>query len=277
MTRPVIRAALGRSEHRAALRAHHAGSALFDVELVEVTPISRAFAPMVRDSAFDLSEMALATALQARAYDRPIVLLPVILVSRHQAGALLCRADDSLSPGGLAGRRIGVRAYTQTTGLWVRGILADEHGLQAADLRWITFEDAHVAEYADPPWVERAAPGADMLEMLRAGALDAVIVGADVPVAQWLRPVFPDPAATAARFSSKHGFVPVNHIAAVTGALAQAHPDWLPELMRLLGGGTRAAVQPSVDLALRYMAEQALLPRTLRLNEAWAGLPETIA
>lgn len=275
--RTVLRVAVGRYPHTAALRAGQARSDLFDLDLADIAPITRAFAPMLREGAFDVSEMALGTALQALAYGKRIVLLPVVLSSRHQYGALLCRTESGLSPGALAGCRIGVRAYTQTTGLWLRGILAEEYRVRTQDLRWTTFEGAHVAEYPDPPWVERAPPGSEMLAMLRDGALDAIIVGNEVPDEPWLRPVFADPTAAGAGFVDRHGFVPVNHIAVVSRAVAEMHPDWLPELVRLLGGGTRAAVQPSIDLALRYMADQALLPRPLGSNEAWAGLPEEVA
>lgn len=273
----ILRLAVGRYPATAALRDGRARSALLDLDLAEVQPITRAFAPMLRDAAFDVSEMALGTALQALAYDKPIVLLPVVLASRHQYAALLCRADSDVAPGTLAGRRIGVRAYTQTTGLWLRGILMEEYGLSAQDIRWTSFEGAHVAEYNDPPWVERAPPGSDMLAMLHDGALDAVIVGNDVPGDPWLRTVFPDPVASGAKFLDRHGFVPVNHIAVVARPVAEAHPDWLPEIMRLLGGGsTRAAIQPAIDLALRYMADQALLPRPCDPATVWTGLPASI-
>ena len=97
---------------------------------------------------------------QAKAYGKPIVVLPVMVAARFQEAALLCRADSDLrGPADLAGRRVGVRAYSQTTGMWLRGILADDHGVRPDAMRWVTFEDTHVAEARDPPWAERAAPG----------------------------------------------------------------------------------------------------------------------
>src|SRR5215207_11162798 len=107
-------------------------------------------APMVREQRFDVSEIAIATFLQAKAHGKPLVLLPVVLAARFQQSALLCRADrDIRGPGDLAGRRVGVRAYSQTTGVWLRGILADAYGVPPEEVRWITFEDAHVAEVRD--------------------------------------------------------------------------------------------------------------------------------
>ncbi len=287
---PVLRAAVGAYKHTAALRSGQVASAKLRLEFADVPPINRAFAPMVREGRFDVCEMAIATFLQAKAYGKPLVLLPVTMAARFQEGALLCRAADSAirGPAGLAGRRVGVRAYSQTTGMWLRGILADGHGVRPDAVRWVTFEDAHVAEYRDPPWAERAPAGTDMLAMLRAGELDAAVVGNDVPNDPGLRSVFPDPAAAAEVFWHKHGFVPVNHLITVRRELAE-RPDLIAELLRMFrdakaaappgAGGRdplpagRAALRPAVELALCFSAEQSLLPRHLGTEEVWEGLP----
>src|SRR3954454_12829032 len=117
--------------------------------------------------------------------------------------------------------------------MWLRGILADGHGVQPDAIRWVTFEDAHVAEVRDPPWAERAAAGKDMLTMLRQGDVDAVIVGNDVPDDPALRTVFSDPAESAEAFWREHCFVPVNHMVTVRRDLARSRPDLIVELMRL--------------------------------------------
>ncbi len=284
---PVLRAALGRYNHTQPLFSGEVVSDRLRLDFTDVSPISRAFAPMVRDGAFDVSEMAIATFLQARAWNKPLVLLPLTMAARFQEAALLCRADSAIAgPADLAGRRVGVRAYSQTTGLWLRGILADDYGVRPEAVRWTTFEDAHVAEYRDPDGVERAPAGQDMLAMLHSGVLDAVIVGNDVPADPRLRTVFPDPAASGAAFVRRHGFVPVNHLVTVRRELAERRPDLVTELLRLFrdaqavapGGGaplpmSRDGLQPAIDLARRYAAEQGLLPRPLAAEEVWDGLP----
>lgn len=287
--RLVLRTAIGKYPHTEALRASRIPSDLVTLDVADIPTINRAFAPMVREQRFDVCEMAIATFLQAKAYGKPLVLLPVVLAARFQQPALLCRADSDIGgPDDLVGRRVGVRAYSQTTGVWLRGILADAHGVQPEKVRWITFEDAHVAEYRDPPWAERAAPGKDLLAMLRQGELDAVIVGNDVPDDPKLRTVFPDPEASAEAFWREHGFVPVNHLLTVRGELAQSRPNLILELVRMFREAKaaapprsdgrdpyptgRSALQPAVRLALRYMAEQGLLPRPLRIEDVWKGL-----
>ena len=236
---------------------------------------------MVREARFDVCEMAIATVLQARAYGKPLVLLPVTMAARFQEGALLCRADSAIAgPADLVGRTVGVRAYGQTTGMWLRGILQDGHSVRPEDVRWVTFEGAHVAEYADPPWATRAAPGQDMLAMLHAGELDAAVFGNDVPDDPALRPVFPDPAAAGEAFSCRYGFMPINHLVVVTRTLADTRPDLVAELLRLFAASGsalpmgRAALQPAIRLALRYCTEQGLLPGPLTPDAVWDGLPE---
>lgn len=287
---PVLRAALGPYQHTRALKSGAISSSKLRLDFADVSPISRAFAPMVRELRFDVCEMAIATFLQAKAYGKPLVLLPVTMAARLQETALLRRAGSAIAgPGDLAGRRIGVRAYSQTTGMWLRGILAESYGMRPQQARWITFEDAHVAEYADPPWAERAASGKELLAMLRAGEIDAAIVGADLPDDPQFRTVFPDPLAAGEAFHRRHGFVPVNHLVTMRRDLAEARPDIAADLVAMFKQAkaaaglaaaqeaalpmTRAALRPAVALALRYATEQGLLPRRLSEEEAWDGSP----
>ncbi len=278
-----LRTALGHYPGTAALHDGSVNSPAVALAFETVAPISRAFAPMVREQRYDVSELAIATVLQAIAADKPIVLLPVAVAARFQEQALLCRADSRIAgPGDLRGRRIGVRAYSQTTAMWLRGILAESEGLDSADMAWTIFEGAHVAEYADPPWAARAPAGADLLGMLRDGALDAVIVGNDVPDDPAFRTVFPDPAAAGAHFLARYGFKPVNHLVVVRRDLVAKRPGLVSELTALFTAaqqaappGTvlppigRAALRPVFEAAIRFAAAQGLVPGGTREADVW--------
>jgi 4,5-dihydroxyphthalate decarboxylase len=266
---------IGRTALTETLFTGAVASPVVRLELASISSISRAFAPMVREGRYELAEMAIATFLMAKAAGKDLVLLPVVLAARFQEGAMLCRADSDIrGPADLAGRRIGVRAYSQTTGMWLRGILADHYGLAPAAMHWTTFEAAHVAEYVDPPWAERASAGADMLAMLRAGALDAAIFGAETPAADDLRTVFPDPAAAGAEFLAEHGFVPPNHLLCLRGDVARAHPELPAELLRLFAAAGApvvepAALAPAISHAVRISVAQGLLAAPLMLEAVW--------
>jgi 4,5-dihydroxyphthalate decarboxylase len=183
-------------------------------------------------------------------------------------------------PHQLRGARVGVRAYSQTTGMWVRGVLAEMHNVSPDEVRWTTFEEAHLANFQDPPWCERAAAGATLEGMLRQGVLDAAIFGSDAPAG--FRTVFPDPGAASEAFRARHGFVPVNHLLVARSDVAR---DRATELMRLLGllrlsGAnvtTRAMLTPALNLAARWCAEQGLTRRVLSPSEIWHGTPHAFS
>src|SRR5262249_21665191 len=153
-------------------------------------------------------------------YNRPLVLLPAVMLGRFQQSFAIYNSDrGTLTPGDLEGRRVGIRSFTTTTGAWVRGILANDYGVNLDKVHWVTFEDPHVAEYKDT--TERAPPGKKIVEMLFGGELDAVIGDkSDDPRAKSL---FGDPEAAAKSWHQKHGVVPVNHLVVVTETLARSN------------------------------------------------------
>ncbi len=179
-----------------------------------------------------------------------------------------------------------MRAYSQTTGAWLRGILAESFGVTPQDVRWTTFEDPHVAEYSDPAFATRAKPGSALLDMLRADELDAVIVGNDKPTDPDLADVYPDAAAAGRDFVRRHGFVPVNHVIVAKQSVVDTQRDALMEFWAATKAAWadcpasqdlpigRKAIEPSVALALRYISAQSMLPRPMTEADIWAGLPD---
>ncbi|MBV9580132.1 MAG: ABC transporter substrate-binding protein [Chloroflexi bacterium] len=248
---------------------------------VEVVPANRAFRPMVNELKYDISELALVTLLLARAVDRPLVGVPVVLMQQSAYGMLLVRPDSPLrEPRDLEGRTIGVRAYTQTTGTWLRGMLHDQFGLRLDTLNWTTFEPAHVDGFVDPPNTRRAPEGKTLAGMLRDGEIDAAagLEPAEYPDLRWL---LPNPLDLEADFVRQTGIQPVNHTLVVRRDLVADNP-WLPgELFRMVGAA-KALVADSapldglernrgaIDLLARYAFEQRITPRTLTIEELFA-------
>lgn len=254
-----------------------------DLAFTEFKPTNRAFLPMAREQRFDFCEMAIVTFLQAKAYGKPLILLPAAMLSRFQHGLIVYNAARGpLTPKTLAGRRIGVRAYSQTTGAWVRGILENHYGADLSGVHWVTFEDAHVAEFRDPPGVERAGPDKKLEAMLLAGEIDAAI--GEFASDPRLKPLFPDPAAEGRKWYDQHGIIPVNHMVVMTEALAARHP-WVPaELYRLLLAGKTAAGLPkpgaldmipfgfepnrkNLEAIIQFSVQQGLIPRPVTIEE----------
>ena len=277
MTQILLRTALGKSPLVRALKEGAVGSDRVGFDFVEVEPVTRAFRRMTRTLEFDLCEIALTTHAQARAYGKPITALPAVLLRGLHHGALICRRDSLLrGPRDLVGTRVGVRAWSQTTGVWVRGILQDEYGVAPDSMTWVTEEDAHVQEFADPPFVQRIAPGQDLRAMLLSGEIDAAVALAGLDAAQ-VRTVIPDAAGAAAEWSRRTGVYPINHVVVVKDPLLTEHPWLADELMRvflqskqLAGDSVPYGIEanrPAIELLMRYAAAQGLIPGAYRVEE----------
>jgi 4,5-dihydroxyphthalate decarboxylase len=283
-----LKALLGDYPVTAALRRGELASERVRLEFADVTPPSKAFKRTVRELAFDVSELAIMTFLQARAYGKPLVLLPAVVMQRPQYPFLVCNAARGmLTPRDLAGRRIGIRSYAVTTTVWLRGVLAEDYGLDASTVRWVSFEDPHLAEYREPPGTERAPEGATPVQMLLDGTLDAAILAdAKLPDERLAR-VFADPAAEDAAWRRRHGgAMMINHMVVVTGRLTRDHPDAVREVWRLLtesraraglptGGADdpnpygAAANRQNLQLAIDQAARQGLLARSLSVDDLY--------
>src|SRR6201995_4472371 len=134
-----LRTVLAASAIAAPLKEGVISSPRVGLQFVEVQPVHDAFTPMLLEQPYDLCELAIVSCLQAVAYNRPIIVLPVVVASRFQRRCLIAYPPRGVPVAGeLAGKRIGVRAYTQTTGMWVRAHLTEDYGLATPSMRWIT-------------------------------------------------------------------------------------------------------------------------------------------
>jgi 4,5-dihydroxyphthalate decarboxylase len=265
-----------------ALRNRELRSPLVNFAFADVKTANKGFKAPVRDQKFDLGELAMVTFLQAKAYGKGYVLMPAVVVARGQHHTIFYNPErGNMSPGDLNGRKVGVRAYTQTTGAWVRGFLQEDYGVDFRQVRWITFEDPHVAEFTDPPWVQRAPKGRQLLQMLLDDEIDAAIFGSENPEGTPLKPLIPDAEKAAARWAGEHGGVPINHMMVIKESITQARPDVVREVYRLLKESTAAspskssgvlrfgveAVRKPLETIVRYSEQQGLIPRRFSVDE----------
>lgn len=268
--------AIGTYDHTKGLKDGTVSSPGLSFEFVEVSPITRAFRGMAANQAYDVSEMALATYMLARIYDKPIVGLPIVLVrSSLLPGLVTADASPLTDPRELAGKTLGIRSYTQTSGVWVRGILQDAFGLDLGSLKWVTFEGAHLDEYTDPANVTRAPADKNIADMVKSGELAAAI---GVPAGDGLRSLVPDAAKAEAEWAQKSGVRTVNHIVTVKKDLVDKNPRLpheLTELFQRARGENGASVPPigvepnraAFETLARYAHEQGITPRQLTMDE----------
>ena len=196
----------------------------FAFDFVEVDPLIAAFRRMVRGSEFDICEMAITTYICARAHGKPMTAIPVFLVRAFHHGAILVNAKAGIAhPKDLEGRKVGVnRGYTVTTGVWARGVLASEHGVDLGKITWVLSGDEHVAEYVPPPNVVPIEAGKQMVDMLVSGELAAAI-GVDVKHPDVV-PLIPDALEAGLAALRSRGHYPINHLVVIKDELIARHP-----------------------------------------------------
>jgi len=276
---------LGNYPNTTALKNGSVKSDLIEFDFADVKVSNTAFKPLVREAKFDVGELAIVTFLQAKSYGKPYVLIPATVLGRGQHHTIAYNPErGELQASGLNGKRVGVRAYTQTTGAWVRGFLADDYDVDIAKIHWVTFEDPHLAEYQDPEFVTRAPEDKTLTQMLLDGEIDAAIVGDKLPDPR-LAPLIPDADAVARQWAQTHGGIPINHMMVVRDTIAKSRPDIVNEIYRMLYESRRAASPPSdgslldpwrfgvennrrsLEMIIDYSFRQKLIARKFAVDE----------
>jgi 4,5-dihydroxyphthalate decarboxylase len=277
-----LRTLLGDYRNTAALKSGAVHSPHLAFDYADVKLPQTAFKAVVRGE-FDVAELAIVTYLQALAHGKPVTLLPTVVMAIPPHPCLAYNAVHGvLRPGDLPGRRVGIRAHSVTTVTWVRGILANDYGVDLDQVQWVTFEDPHVPECVEPPNVIRAPAGKTLLGMLRAGELDAGVVSVRDQEDGRLQPVIPDPEAALQAWCARYRVRPLNHVVVIHRDLARAEPWVAGEVVRLLQQSAAAApdmpgadsiqsgveaLRPSLDLIIHYAYQQGLIPRRIAVDE----------
>ena len=258
-----------------ALKEGRVASPVVQFDFADVKVPHTAFKRVVRDLEFDVAELSIVTYLLAKAHGKPLRLLPAVMFGRYQHPYLV--STRTLSPKELEGKRVAIRSVSVTTVAWLRGILADDYGVDLGKVKWVTFEDAHVAECKDPPGTVRAAAGRTPLDMLLAGDVDAAVLADPVPQDARLKPVIPDPQAAAADWKKRKGALQINHMVVVRREMERTVSD---EVFRLLQesknlGAKDAETCPfgleanrrNLEVAIDYVFRQGLIPRRYAVDE----------
>jgi 4,5-dihydroxyphthalate decarboxylase len=214
---------------------------------VEVEPQILAFRKMVREVAFDVCEIAPTTYIIAKAYGAPFTAIPIFFERRFHHAGLLVRDDAGIRhPKDLEGKKVGVRAYSVTTGVWTRGILVNEFGLDSSQVTWVVDDEEHVTQFKLPPNVQHVPEGKSLASMMAAGeiqagfAANAGIGREGPPKAGWqakerketssYRELFSDPDALGAEWFRRTGIYPMHSTLVIKDEILKANP-WLPRAM----------------------------------------------
>ena len=274
MTQPRLKIAIASYGHTKDVKSGAVAIAGVEREFVEVVPIIGAFRRMVRDVEFDVCEMAPTTYMIARARGAPYIALPIFVMRRFHHGGFVVRPDAGIKvPKDLEGKKVGVRAYSVTTGVWTRGIFTNEYGLDSSKVTWVVDDEEHVATLALPPNVVHAEPGKSLASMMASGELQAGFTGpagigrAGPPTGNWEKggqttaqvypELIPDVANVEADWYRRTGIYPIHGTIVVKADVLAKHPF----VARSLFDAFTAAKQPYLE---RLQAGQGSAPEDLR-------------
>ncbi|MEB8338266.1 hypothetical protein [Streptomyces endophyticus] len=245
-----------------------------------ISPVHKASRGFVNTSDADLCEVAIVTVLQAVAHDKPVLLLPVTTLGRHQHQTLVTLGR--LSAADVEGHSVGVRSWSQTTGVWMRGFLSEQYGVDLRKADWTTYEGSHVDGADDPSWVKRAPEGAKLQADFLDGRLDFGIMGNGLPSDDRIRTAVDHAHRTAEQWSKDQGFIPVNHVVGVSEQAAAEHPAAIlaayDAMRQVLTAGAEPgqvplhpvgfeALRGAFTKAAGYALDQGVIPRAVDYDE----------
>lgn len=238
----IVTVAAGPYVHFAALAAGNVAPGDHLELRYEALEPGRIFPRMLRDAAWDVAEMSLATMyMLAERGEQSLVALPVFPSRAFRHSALYVPARSAvLSVDDLRGGRIGVLRYAMTTAVWVRAMLADQYRIPPQTLEWTVGEDSPHPAGVMPRIVE----GLPTLErMAVAGELDCLISGR-TPVEFHngrLRRLFPDFGAEEKEYYSRTRVFPIMHVMVAQRALVEREPAIVSILVKRFEAAKRVA------------------------------------
>jgi 4,5-dihydroxyphthalate decarboxylase len=232
--------------HTQALRDGRVTLPDFELDFIDVKPMIAAYRKMVRSLEYDVCEIPITTYTVAKAHNKGFTALPIVLNHMLHHADIQVGTDTGVNgPSDLMGKRVGVRAYTVTTGVWVRGLLQSEYGVDPSTITWYTDDEEHVQEFKAPPNVVAAPAGTSLVDLFQGGKIDAAFSGPagigrqGAPVEGWdkgnsamtavqttrpFRPLFPDAAQRDAAWFKKTGAYPVHGLLCVKDSLLKSEP-----------------------------------------------------
>src|SRR5947207_3154460 len=293
--------------HIAPLRDQTVKPETFEVDYIDVPVLIQAFRRMVRGLEYDICEMAITTYICAKSYGKRFTAIPVFPARVFHHGAIVYNTKSGIrGPKDLEGKKVGVhRGYTVTTGVWIRGILQHQYGVDLNRITWLLSGDEHVAEFRAPSNVVLIEKGQNLEEMIASGEIGAAVnVEVDHPD---VKPLISNPTQAGFEALRTSGHYPINHTVVVRDELLESHPGLAEDVFNAFAAAKRLYVErlragqiaapgktderykrvmeitgadplpygiasnrPMIDAVMQYAVEQKILERPLSLEQLFA-------
>ena len=227
MLKEKITTAIGSYGYTRSLINKSISSPKFEIDHIDISPIPMVFRRMVRGLEFDVAEMALSTYICSKYYGKKFTAIPVFITRSFYHGQIVCHKRAKIEqPTDLAGKRVGMRSYTLTPGVWTKALLKTRYGLNLDEVTWVLSGDEHVQEYKAPSNVISSEKN-DLEEMLLCGEVDALI-GAGPINSPDVVPLFENPKSLDKEWYRETGIYPISHLLVVKDQILEDHP-WIAQ------------------------------------------------
>lgn len=270
MPRLPLTMACGPYDRMEALAQGHVRPEAIDLRYIAIQSPPEIFARMIKTGSFDVAEMSLAHYMIMRTRGEfPFVAIPVFPSRVFRHGFIFINKNAGIrEPKDLQGKRVGVQEYRQTAGVWVRGTLQHEYGVDLRTLKWF---EGGVNEPRPPDAemdlrplggisIELIPPDRTLNDMLEAGEIDAYF-GARRPGAldrgRNVTRLFSDYRQREKEYYRRTGFHPIMHTLVIREDLYRREP-WVPE-----------SLYKACDESKRWMLRQMRFSGAQRFMFPW--------
>lgn len=213
---------------------------------------------MIRNREFDIAELSMSNYMIARFSGLSFTAIPVFLHRRFRHGFVFLNAGKGIrKPTDLIGRKVGLRNFSATANLWIRGILEHDYEVPHRKIQWVK-QDEEEVEFTPPADLSlvRVGPGKDVEQMLLDGELDALIhpeiiqpiLNKDKRVTR----LFKNYKELEIEYYQRTGIFPIMHTTAIKQEIVDKNP-WIP--VNLL-----QAFERSKQVAYQRMENPRIVP-----------------
>ena len=238
-----------------------------DLEFLRIEAPRVIFDNMAGKQAYDLSEMSSSEFIcRISAGDDSFVALPVFPSRAFRHSFIAIHEGSGIrSPKDLAGKRIGVPLYTMTAAIWIRGFLANDHGVDLSGVTWVQGSINSASSHGSPSVMPMHRPvpielnhsGKSLSELLDTGEIDA-IMGTTMPDCMKHNPrvvrLFPQFRQAEKAYYQRTQIFPIMHLVAIKRSTYERHPHIAKPLFDAFNQSKEVALQRMKNLAaLRYM------------------------
>jgi len=211
-----------------------------DLNYLNLT-VEETFFRMLRHREFDVAEMSLSSYTMSLFMPaRPFIAIPVFPSRVFRHASIYVNADSGIAePKDLIGKKVGTPEYQMTAGVWIRGILSDEH---AVPVNSVTYYSGGEEEPGRPEKlkldlpagirVERIGPDQTLSALLAVGEIDALYT-ARMPSSFRtgsgnVKRLFPDFVAVERDYFRRTGIFPIMHTVVIRRDVHERSP-WVAQ------------------------------------------------